>query len=276
MTTSTRAKHPRPATSRAMKIYIAIYVVFVLLPLLIMLPVSLTSAPSLGLPTRGLSLRWYRNLMADSSFWGALGDSVLSAACATILAGLLGTPAAYAISRSRSKAARAAEGLLMSPLLIPHIVLGLALIVFLSSIGIVRTMRGLVLAMLIIAVPYVIRTVVPSVAALDLAVEEATTVLGAGRWRVLWNVVLPNIRTGLTAGLVLAFLVTLDEFTIALFITGGDLVTFPVLLYQQTYYHVDPSVAAMGSFLLVITGIAVVVLERTVGLGRLFRSGPPH
>lgn len=262
------------STSPALTVFVVIVMIFLLAPLVILIPVSLTPQSSLGLPEGGLSLQWYASLVGDAAFWGALVDSVMAAAASTLLAAVLGTPAAYAIERSSARSARWVEAFLMSPLIFPHIVLGLALIVFLTAVGIVRTLPGLVLANLVIAIPYVVRTVLPSVAGVDRAVEEATAVLGASRSRVLTTVVLPNIRSGLTAGLVLSFFVALDEFTIALFITGGDLVTLPVFLYNQTYYNVNPSVAAIGSLLLVVTAAVITAVERTVGLNRLFHAGP--
>jgi putative spermidine/putrescine transport system permease protein len=160
-------------------------------------------------------------------------------------------------------------GLLMTPLLFPHIVLGVAMIVFLNTLGLLRSYAGLIMATVVVTVPYVVRILRPAIEALDPAVDDVAMVLGAGRVRVLWHVVLPNVRTGVFAAAVLCGLVAFDEFTIALFITGGDRVTLPVQLYLSSYYGISPTVAAVGTLLMLLSALVVIALERAVGMERV-------
>ncbi len=250
--------------------YVAALILFLLSPIILVIPVSFNSGPSFNFPPLGFSFRWYDNLFHTPSFLRAflLSCQVTIAATATSL--VVGSMAAYAGVRYEFPGRRAFASLALSPLIFPQIVLGAAMIIFLSGIGMLRTTSGLIVANIVVTLPYVIRNLTAAFQNLDPAVEEVAMVLGANRFQVLWKVVLPNVRTALVSAGVLAGLVSFDEFTIALFITGGDLVTLPVQIFQSTYFGVDPTVAALGTLLIVFSGAIIFGMERLIGFERFF------
>lgn len=249
--------------------YVVMLATFLLLPILLVIPVSFNGDANLSFPPNGVSLRWYSTLFASADFGRAFVISIQSTVIATATSLVIGCLAAYAMARHRFVGRRLLAGLVMGPLVFPQIVLGLAMVMFLNTIGLVRSIPGLVLANVIITLPYVVRTLLPAFQILDSAIDEVAMVLGANRLTVLWRIVLPNVRTGLMAAGVLAGLVAFDEFTIALFITGGETVTLPVQIFLSTYYGVQPTVAALGTLLVAFSAAVVLLLERTLGMERV-------
>jgi putative spermidine/putrescine transport system permease protein len=250
-------------------VYIGIFIVFLMAPIVLIIPMSFNSSGSLTFPPSGLSLQWYQELFSSGPFARAFRTSLIVTVISTALSVGIGCLACYGIARYRFPGRAALVALLMSPLVFPHIVLGVAMIIFLNAIGLLRSVAGLVIATVIVTIPYVVRILSPAIQALDSSVDDVAMVLGAGRLRVLWNVVLPNVRTGLFAASVLCGLVAFDEFTVALFITGGDTVTVPVQIYLSSYYGVSPVVAAVGTLLIILSALVVIALERAVGIERV-------
>ena len=263
-------------------VYIVALIAFLMAPLILLVPMSFNASESLTFPPDGFSVQWYGELFTAPEFRRAFGNSLVVTVIATAFSLAVSCLACYGLARFRFPGRAALMGLLMSPLIFPHIVLGVAMIVFLNGLGLLRSYTGLVLAMVVVTVPYVVRILRPAIEALDPAVDDVAMVLGAGRLRVLWHVVLPNVRTGVFAAPVLCALVAFDEFTVSLFITGGDRVTLPVQLYLSSYYGISPIVAAVGTLLIVVSALVIIALERTVGMERVLGvpdlrldEGPP-
>jgi putative spermidine/putrescine transport system permease protein len=255
---------------RWLKVYVALLVVFLFSPMALIVPVSFNRGATFDFPPSGLSVRWYVSLFQNADFGRAFLTSLVVAAVATILSLVVGGLAAYGLSRYRFPGRGLVTALALSPLVIPGIVLGVAMIMFFNTIGLLQSIPGLIVANVIVTLPYVVRTLTAALANLDPAVEEVAMVLGAGRLQVIWRVVVPSIAPGLVAAGVIAGLVAFDEFTIALFITGGDVVTLPVQIFQSTYYQIDPTVAAVSTLLLLFSGLVITAADRAVGFDRLF------
>lgn len=258
-----------PVARRAMNFYIIMLIIFLMSPIALIIPMSFNGSGSLTFPPDGFSFQWYQDLFTSASYMRALRNSVIVTIIATIGSLSIGCLACYGIARYRFPGRGVLVALLMSPLIFPQIVLGLAMIMFLSTLGLLRTVTGLVIATIIVTLPYVVRTISPALETADRSHDDAAQVLGANRFQIIRYVVLPNIRAGLVAAATLCAIVAFDEFTVALFITGGDMVTLPVQIYLESYYGVSPTVAAIGTLLILLSAVAVFVLERTIGMGRV-------
>ena len=173
---------------------------------------------------------------------------------------LIGTPAAFGLMRGVRRGNAAILGLLLSPLIVPRIVIAVALFYLYARLGLVGTTLGLVLGHTILAIPYVVVSVVAVLKSYDPRYDSAASSLGANRVRTLWHVTLPLLRAGLIAAFLFAFVTSFDELTVALFVTGGSDTTLPKKMWDSAVLQVDPSLAAVSTLLLVlITGVLLLV-----------------
>jgi putative spermidine/putrescine transport system permease protein len=255
---------------RSLSAYVLALIVFLFSPMLLVVPVSFNRGASFDFPPSGLSLKWYAGLLQNAAFGSAFLVSLEVTVVATVVSLVVGGLAAYGLTRHPFPGGQAIAALALSPLVLPSIILGVAMIMFFNTLGLLQSIPGLILADVVVTLPYVVRTVMAALATLDPAVEEVAMVLGANRLQVLWRVVVPSVAPALVAAAVIAGLVAFDEFTIALFITGGDVVTLPVQIFQATYYQIDPTVAAVSTLLLLLSGAVIVAMDRTIGFDRMF------
>jgi putative spermidine/putrescine transport system permease protein len=165
----------------------------------------------------------------------------------------------------------------LSPLMLPTVIFGIALLQFYTRIGITRTPLSLVFGHLVITVPYVVRLVSASLAGLDPSLDRAAMNLGATPWQTFRRVTLPLIRPGIIAGATFAGIMSFDDVSVALFLASPRSVTLPVRIFTYIEQTFDPLVTAVCSVLIVFAALGVVLIERSIGLGRLFgapEAGP--
>jgi putative spermidine/putrescine transport system permease protein len=248
----------------------ALFIVFLLAPIVIVCIVAFTPEGYLSLPTNGLSLRWFRTILDYPEFPRAFRDSLWLASLSATIAVLLAVPAALAISRYRFAGREAVLSLFMSPLMIPHVVLGIAFLRFFSVIGLGGTFMGLVLAHIVIVMPFAMRLVLAVSAGMDRGVEHAAISLGASPLAVFARVTLPQILPGVVSGWVLAFITSFDEVTMTVFIASPSTVTLPVRMFLYIQDNIDPLVTAISAVLIFLTAIVMIVVDRLYGLDRLF------
>jgi len=247
----------------------ALFIAFILAPILIVCAVAFTSEGYLSLPTHGLSLRWFRAIAGNPEFVDAFWTSLwLGTLSATIALGF-SVPAALAIARFRFPGREAITTLLQSPLMIPPAVLGIAFLRFFTEIGLGGTFAGLVLSHVVVILPYAVRLVLAAATGLDLQLEHAATSLGASWSRGFRRVTLPMILPGVASGWVLAFITSFDEVTMTVFIASPRATTLPVRLFLYIQDNIDPLVAAVSAALIGLTVLAMVLLDRLYGLERL-------
>ena len=182
-----------------------------------------------------------------------------------------GTMLSLALVRRQFRGHGLVAWLAISPLLVPHIVLAMGILLVLAPFGLIDTYTGIVLAHVGITLPYVVRTVSGSLTSVDLRCEEAARVHGAPGFTVFRRITLPLIRPGIIAGAVTAFLISFDEATISLFIVGNRVSILPVEIYRYIQYRTDPQVAAVSVILILISVTLVALVERAVGLNRALR-----
>lgn len=247
---------------------VALLFVFLLGPVLLVFPLSFSADAQIAWPPSGWSLRWYRAMLAQPELGAALRNSLALAAVVTVLALALAMPAALALARGEFRGREAVLSLLTAPLLLPTIVLGLALLIIFVGHGLVGSWPGLVMAHMLVTVPYALRVLLTSLGTLPAAVEEAAASLGAPPAQVFRRVTLPLMLPGVIAAAAIVFLVSFDEVVITLFIVGPRLTTLPVALYHYVESRTDPLVAAVSVLMVLFTLAFVAVLERAVGLRR--------
>ncbi len=250
---------------------VMILYLFLLAPVLVVLVMSFDTQSFLSFPPQGFTFDWYASLAENSDFLTGFQVSVVVGAGTCAAATAIGLPAALALARYRFRGENAVSNLFLSPLLVPTVVLGLALLLALTPAGLTGSYPGLILAHLAITTPYVVRTTLIALTSSDLACEEAARILGAGPWRTFRRVTLPLAAPGVLAGAAIAFLISFDEAVIALFVVGPDATTLPVEVYEYVEYRSDPQIAALSVVLIAISLLFVVVIERVIGLRKALR-----
>lgn len=250
-------------------LYHAIFIAFIVAPLLIVVAVSFTSKGFISLPTEGLSLRWFRAIFEArdimEAFWLSLWLGLVSATVAVVLA----VPGALALTRYRFPGRGALMGFFLSPLMIPHVVLGVAFLRFFNTVGVTGSFFWLAMTHVIIILPYALRLTLAAATGLDRDAERAAQSLGAGRFTVLRRIVLPLILPGVAGGWMLAFIQSFDELTMTVFVSTPGTTTLPVAMYNQIAQSIDPLVASVSTVLIIGTLVVMVVLDRIVGLDRV-------
>ena len=249
--------------------YHTLFVAFMLAPILVVCFVAFTPEGYLSFPTHTWSLRWFRAIARYpefiAAFWRSLGLGALSSAVAVAIS----VPAALAIARYRFPGREAMSALFMSPLMIPHIVLGVAFLRFFTQVGLGGTFAGLVLAHIVIVLPFALRLTLASAVGLDRSIEYAAVSLGASEWTVLRRITLPLVAPGLISGWALAFINSFDEVTMTVFVSAPGTVTLPVQMFLYIQDNIDPLVTSVSACVIAVTVAALVALDRAYGLERL-------
>ncbi len=251
-------------------IFHALFIAFILAPIIIVCAVAFTPEGYLSLPTNGFSLRWFRAIADYPEFVRAFRDSLWLAALSSTIAVLFAVPAALAVARYRFTGREAVLAFFMSPLMIPHVVLGIAFLRFFTTIGIGGTFVGLVLSHIVIVMPFALRLVLAASTGMDRAIEHAAISLGASPFTLFRRVTLPLILPGVVSGWVLAFITSFDEVTMTVFIASPSTTTLPVRMFLYIQDNIDPLVTSVSAALIFLTTIVMVVLDRLYGLDRLF------
>lgn len=259
-----------PIGERLLAAYIVVLGIFLVLPILIVIPSAFSNGSSLTFPPEGFSLRWFRAIGARWAFVEAFERSAIIAVVATVISLCVGTLTAVALQRRAFPGRGVLRGLFVTPLVFPAIVLAVAIALVLGPLGLLRTYTGLIAAHVLITLPYVIRTVGATLSEIDRSVEEAALTLSATPWSCFWRVTFPLLKPGLIAGGVFSLIISFDEFTISLFIVGAGMMTLPLEMYNYAEFTVDPTLAAISTILITLTAIAVFIVEKLVGFSRQF------
>ncbi len=253
-------RHP---FARLFAVLAAVLAVFLVAPLLITAPISVTTTRYISMPTEGVSARHYIRIFTDPAWRGALWDSVRVALGASALALVLGSAAALGMWRQAGALVGAVRALILMPLIVPPIVTALALSGSWVRLGIFDTTGGVILAHAIVALPFVFLTVSASLDGLDPRIEQAARSLGAGRFQTLGRVILPNILPGLGAGGLFAFVISWDEVTVTLFVSSRAVFTLPRKIWADIRDNLDPAVAAVSVVTVLVTvAICLAVVGR--------------
>lgn len=271
MTTTTTTQRltfrRRPSVGKiSFNALVVLMYLFLLAPLIIVFVISFSSNQYISFPPEGFTLRWYEMLPSRTQFIAGLQTSLITASICTVIVLLIGVPAALAINRYEFKGKAAIEAFLLSPLLVPSIVIALGLVLLLGPAGLTNTYFSIILGHIGITIPYLMRTTLISLATSDTSCEEAARVLGASGFTVFRRVTLPIIAPGVIAGAVLAFIVSFDETVISLFVAESGRPTLPVQVMRYVENSADAVVAALSVVLILFSVLVVVIVERLLGL----------
>lgn len=242
--------------------------VFIMAPLIVTVALSVETTPFISFPPRGFTFHWYAQVLADPEFQHSLAFSTLLALGATAGALALGVPAAFALARHEFPGRTAAAALLLSPLIFPVLITGVALLQMFATLNSNSTPLNMLIAHVLVTTPYVVRTVGGSLLLADTALEDAARTLGAGRWTVFRRITVPQIASGLAAGALFAFMVSFDNFPISLWLADAQHNPIPILVFQRIANVFDPSIAAISTLMIFFSMAIVVAMERAVGLRR--------
>ena len=247
----------------------ACVVVFMLAPLVIVCLVAFTPGETLTLPTTQFSLRWFKAVFANSefmhSFWISLRLGLAAATVSTVLA----IPASIAMVRYSFRGQALLQGLFMSPLIIPHLVLGVAMLQMFTLVGGAGSVAWLVVAHSLIVMPYTMRLIMASLVGFDRSAEHAALSLGASSAAVFWRITLPMILPGVMGGWLLSFINSFDDVTMSIFVTSPSTVTLPVRMYMYATESIDPLMAAVSALMVGVTVVAMLLLDRLYGLDKV-------
>lgn len=239
----------------------ALVAAWLIVPTLVVVPLSFTGSKSFAFPPESWSLDYYARFFTDSRWLSALGDSLLialvSAGCAT----LLGSMAAYGLSRSVFRGKGAVNQLMLGPLIMQGIIIAVGTYLVFLDWGLVGTYTGFVIVHTLLAIPFVIVNVSTALESFDFTLERAAAVLGASGLATFLRVTLPLIRPGIVAGALFAFVISFDEVVVSLFIQSPSVQTLPVRMYVSVAEEVDPTIAAASTIVLAVSAPLLLVVN---------------
>ena len=241
---------------------------YMLAPVLIVFPISITEQQYVVFPPTGFTLKWYESFFNSQEFVQSLYLSLRLSVSATVIATVLGTAVAVALVRHRFPGQAPLKAFFISPIIVPGLVLGLAMLIFFGPTLLQGTFTALLIAHIVVILPYVIRVVSANLVGLDIRLDQAAQSLGASRLQVFRTITLPLLRPGIIAGAILAFVQSFDELVVSLFLTGPNLSTLPVSIYHYIEYNSDPTIAAISVIVVVISTTVILLTERIVGLSQ--------
>jgi len=247
---------------------------FLLAPIVIVVLAALNSGAYLRFPPEGLSFRWFAAFAHSRSFVRSLRFSLELAAIVTVIATVIGTMASLWLVRFSGRLRTALRVLFVSPLAVPGILTGIALLIFFYAVGWGRSgFLGLVVGHTLISVPYVFLIVTAVLMRFDQSLEEAARNLGAGAFTTFRRVTLPLIKGGIISGAIFAFVTSYDEFNISLLLSGVGMVPLPIQLFDYLRFSFDPTAAVAGTISIAMALCVVLITQRLVGLESLYMGG---
>lgn len=228
-------------------------------PTLVIVPISFAEKKSLAFPPDGFSLQWYANILNSPDWSGSIVSSLKIAAIVAVVATVIGTLAAIGLARMKAGPGGILRAILITPMIVPGVVLAIGIYAVYLDHQMVGTLVGYVLAHSMLAIPFVIIAVGASLAVFDTRLETAAASLGASRITAFFTVTLPLIAPGILSGLLFAFVTSFDEVIVALFINSPTLKTLPVQIFASMTRDSDPTVAAVGTLIFVLTSFTIAV-----------------
>jgi putative spermidine/putrescine transport system permease protein len=248
---------------------LVVTILFLLLPIAVVIPVSFTESSVFRFPPEGFSLQWYQRIRNVDGLLSALGLSAQIAALATLISLFLGTLCAIALVRGAVPGAAAITTFMVSPLMLPGLVFGIAMLQALRMVGFSDAWSSLLIAHVVVTMPFVMRTVLGSLSLFDFAMVDAARTLGCSYPVALWRVLVPNILPGFISGALFAFIASFDNYPVSIFLVDVRTKTLPIQLLNYLEISPDPTLAAVSTCLIVLTILVLILCDRLVGLRRM-------
>jgi ABC-type spermidine/putrescine transport system permease subunit II len=235
---------------------------YLIFPILIIIPISLSDSEFLQFPPRGISWKWYQAYFSSEEWVASTIQSLKVAVLTMVFSTVLGTLASFGLVRGRFRGKKIIQLFIISPMIIPHIIIAIGLYFLFAKWHLVGKTLGIVLGHLPLTIPFVVVTVSASLYGFNLSLEEAALTLGASRLKTFFLVTYPLIQPGILAGALFAFIISFDELIVALFLSGTRAVTLPKRMFDSLRFEISPVIAAISTLLIIF---AVCIL-----LGTLF------
>ncbi|TDT99191.1 putative spermidine/putrescine transport system permease protein [Azorhizobium sp. AG788] len=247
----------------------AFTVIFLLTPLVVTVAVSFGSSAVFTLPAPAFSLRWYEAMGRSRDLWGAVATSLQLAALSTLIALVLGTLAAIGLLRGRFPGRESVVTFLVSPLMLPGLVLGIAMLEGFRAAGLRAVWPSLLVAHVVITLPYVVRTVYGALSLFDFTLIDAARTLGLSYPKAISKVLVPGLAPAFVTSGMFAFLASMDNYPISIFFTNAWTKTLPIQMLQYVEESPDPMIAAISTLLILLAMLVLVAGDRMVGLRRM-------
>ncbi|TAW18122.1 ABC transporter permease [Rhizobium ruizarguesonis] len=240
--------------------FVALVLAWLIIPIIIIVPMSFSSARFLTFPPPSWSLRWYEAYLGNAAWMQATRVSLIVSVSSAILATVLGTAAAYALNMTSSRLVRSLQMLLLLPLVVPIVITAVGVFLVYAQVGLLASMTGLILANMMLGLPYVVISVLVGLRKFDATQEMVSRSLGMNRLRTFFVVTLPQIRPSVISGMLFAFISAIDETVVSLFISGGEYRTLTKRMFTALRDEIDPTIAAISSLLTAISFILVMLV----------------
>ena len=252
---------PVAPSRRALIAVCALVYFFLMLPLIVVFPISLSSAAYMQFPPPGFSWQWYERYLDDPQWIDATIRSLYVGAATALLALALGVPLAFSLVRGRFAGRVILDRLALAPLIVPTIIVSVAVYGLFAKLKLIGEWYGLVVAHTVLALPYVVLVMGAGLRDFDRSLEQAAEGLGAGRWSILLRVTLPLLRPSLISAGLLAFISSFDELVVALFLAGPNM-TLPKKMFDNILMEIDPTIAAVSVMQILLVSIVLILIGR--------------
>jgi putative spermidine/putrescine transport system permease protein len=249
------------ATYYALRVFCSLIFIFLIAPVIAIIPLSFNAEPYFTYPMPGFSLRWYAEVLGSDDWRRAFSNSVIVGFSSMLIATALGTTAALGLARADFAAKRFVTSILVAPMAVPIVIIAVAMYYFFAALGLTSTLFGIVLAHSALGVPFVVITVGATLAGFDKTLVRAAAGLGAGPLRVFFTVMLPIILPGVLSGAIFAFVTSWDDVVVVLLLAGVEQHTLPRRMWTGVRERLDPSLLAVATILIALSIGLMVVLE---------------
>ena len=261
----TGARRLRLRNVPVLEIYSGLALVFLFLPVLMLVVLSFNSSVTGIFPLRGFTLTWYERAFENRIIWPALENSLIVAIATAVISALLGTPAAFALTRVSFRFKSLLRGLLVLPVSLPTLLIGISLLSFFALLSVTRSLLTVTIGHVVYCVPYMLLVVSARLAEFDVAVEDAARDLGATSFQAFRLVTFPLIRPTIIGGMLLIFAQSFDMFVITFFNIGAQS-TLPMVIWSMVRLGINPSLNALGAMVLGFSILVLLVAHRLGGV----------
>ena len=241
---------------------------FLVFPIIITFIVSFNTS-GFNLPVEGFTFKWFKTALSYKEFLSGMKVSLILGLIASSIAALMGVMVSIALSRYTFRGKDFINMFFMSPLLIPSAMIGLALYTFFVLLGKGEGIINIIIAHVVLVMPYSIRVILASFQNFDRSLEEAALNVGASYFQTFISITLPIVKTGIIAGMMMCFIISWNNFALTIFLAPPDWVPLPMRLYSYIKYEYNPSGAALVSCLIIVSGLLIYLLDRLVGLSAI-------
>jgi putative spermidine/putrescine transport system permease protein len=245
----------------AFRVLCGLVLLFLIVPILVIIPLSFNSDSFLMYPMSGFSLRWYEEFFGADVWRTALKNSMIISPLATVVAVVLGTLASIGLVRANFPGKALLVSILIAPMVVPVVIVGVAVYIFFSPLGLTGSYTGLVLAHAVLGVPFVVITVTATLQGFDYNLVRAAASLGANPVTAFFKVTLPLVAPGVVSGALFAFATSFDEVVVTLFLASPEQSTLPRQMFSGIRDNISPTIAAVATVLIVLATLMLLVLE---------------